>query len=374
MKKKWIWQDACYPDFKYDSYDFISEISKISYDIGLCEGVLNFIDDVSELDITTKSITDDIVSNSLIEGELLQRESIRSSVRKKIDPHWMMDHDNSTQKSDILVDLFIDIMTNKKEMTKQRLSKYNKILVDKNNFFDVHPGKFRDYDDMQIVSGAFGKEKVHYQAPAAKDIEKDLNKLLYFINNSKEHPFIKSAVSHFWFVTIHPFGDGNGRLGRLIADFILSKEIGNIYRFFSISSQINKDKKRYYELLEKHQNIATNPQLKLNDWIYWHLGILEKAINETMLVLKKINQKIIFWQNIKDIELNSRQKKVITKLLDFGIDNFKGGLSTKKYVSMTKVSEATAKRDISALLKMGILVKEEGSNGRNTRYQLSHNN
>jgi Fic family protein len=223
---------------------------------------------------------------------------------------------------------------------------------------------------MEVVSGAHGREKVHYLAIPAAKIENDIEKLLEYINNSSENPYIKSAKAHLWFVSIHPYDDGNGRVARVIADYILSKNMKLEYKYFSISSAIQLDKKGYYEALESSQNLLYNREYDFTKWIKWHIQTLRASVDFGLKKVEIVVQKAKYWNKVNQEELNSRQIKVLNKLLEYPKDDFEGGLSTKKYMSMTKVSKPTAFRDMQALVAFGYLQQIEGTAGRSVKYEL----
>ena len=224
---------------------------------------------------------------------------------------------------------------------------------------------------MEVVSGAIGYEKVHYKAIPASKIDTDIDKFLEYCNTSDENIYIKSAIAHLWFVIIHPYDDGNGRVARAITDYILSKNISNIdFKLYSISTAINNDRKGYYDILDKTTNLFLNKNFDITSWLVWHLTILKNAMIEALKNIEYIVQKTKFWDKYRKYPLNERQIKVLNKILDMGVENFEGGLNTKKYISITKVSKATAVRDIKNLVELGCIKQIEGTAGRNVRYKV----
>jgi Fic family protein len=193
---------------------------------------------------------------------------------------------------------------------------------------------------------------------------------LAFVNTSTEEPYTKAAIAHFWFVTIHPYDDGNGRIARAITNYVLSKELGLNDGYYSISTAIVEDKKRYYDLLERSQKLMYNKNLEITEWIVWHTDMINKAIEISLEQVQTAIQKANFWDRARVYSLNPRQIKVLNKLLDAGEDGFEGGLSTKKYISIAKTSPATAKRDIADLVSKNLLKRVEGTAGRNVRYAV----
>ena len=225
---------------------------------------------------------------------------------------------------------------------------------------------------MEVISGAIGHERVHYLAPPAAKIDKDMKRLFAYCNNSDENIYIKSAIAHLWFVVIHPYEDGNGRIARAITDYILSQGTTfTQFKLYSISTAINSNRKGYYDILDKTTNLFKNIEFDITPWIEWHLSTLKNAMQSGLKSIEYLVQKTKFWDKYREYALNVRQIKVINKILDIGSENFEGGISTKKYISLTKVSKATAVRDISHLVELGCIKQIEGSSGRNIRYRLN---
>lgn len=376
MKKKqqWIWQHPEYPKFNYNLHEFLPKITQIAQNIGQVKALIALLDQDAQNSIKIDLYTSDIVSTSAIEGEHLSRESVRSSIRKKLDTEFDKADDKSTYYTDALANILMDAILNAAPLNLDRLHKWHIALLSHtpSAFKNIRLGKFRDYDDMQIVSGPIGKEKVHFVGLPYTKIDKDINSLLEYVNGSSDDIYIKSAIAHLWFVTIHPYDDGNGRIARLISDYVISQSFGLEYKYFSISLAIAKDRKNYYDKLETTQNLTDNPDLDATSWIEWYLDRFNDSLQETLDAIHKIMNKTKFWDKVRHITLNQRQLKVLTKLLEYNAGEFQGGLSTKKYVAMTKTSLATAKRDIQELLKYGCLYQIEGTQGRNIRYDISY--
>ncbi len=375
MKKKqqWIWQHPKYPKFNYNLHKFLPKITQIAQNIGQVKALIALLDQDAQNSIKIDLFTSDIVSTSAIEGEHLSRESVRSSIRKKLDTQFDKADDKSTYYTDALAAILMDAMLNAAPLNLERLHKWHIALLSHtpSAFKNIRLGEFRDYDDMQIVSDPIGKEKIHYVGLPHKKIDEDINSLLEYINGSHDDIYIKSAIAHLWFVTIHPYDDGNGRIARLISDYVLSQSFGLEYKYFSISLAIANDRKNYYDKLETTQNLTDNPDLDSTSWIEWYLDRFNDSLQETLGAIHKIMNKTKFWDKVRHIILNQRQLKVLTKLLEYNAGEFQGGLTTKKYVAMTKTSLATAKRDIQELLKYGCLYQIEGSQGRNVKYDIA---
>jgi len=331
------------------------------------------LDQTKEQNIAVETFIDEIIASNAIEGEYLNYDSVRSSVRKRLDKSFNLGEDTSTHHTDALTSLLIDSNLNHKPLTLERLHKWHTSLFVggySSLLEDINVGVFRKYDDMEVVSGVHGREKVHYLAIPAAKIENDIEKLLEYINNSSENPYIKSAKAHLWFVSIHPYDDGNGRVSRAVTDYILSlSTLDTQFKLYS-SSAIQLDKKGYYEALESSQNLLYNREYDFTKWIKWHTQTLRASVNLGLKKVEIVVQKAKFWNRANQEKLNSRQIKVLNKLLEYPKDEFKGGLSTKKYMSMTKVSKPTAFRDIQALVTFGYLRQIEGTAGRSVKYEL----
>lgn len=352
MIKKWIWQSPNYPHFSYDE-----KLLKPLLDV-LLENekqLKNLVENnrLDKLDLQIQNISDEVINSADIEGEILERDSVRSSLRKKLDEnfHWL-DDKLSTKQTDNYVSILLDTNLNKSSLTTERLNGWHNALFE-NGYSGLHKinvASFRK-DSMQVVSGKIGKEKIHYEAPCAKDIEKNMQEFLYFCNKSPLNPYVKSAIAHIYFVIIHPYDDGNGRIARAIADFLLPNEHIKLY---SLSRQINIHKKEYYEILEKTNRC--NEKCDISHWISWHLRMTNLAMEHTFKLIDKTIYKTQFWDKFRAYNLNNNQQKVLNKILDIGLDSFKGELNTSKYMSIAKVDVATAKQEIEELCRLECLI------------------
>jgi len=371
-QKKWIWQHKEYPAFKYSVAEFIPKLTLIAENIGRVKALVSLLDEKEQDSIKIDLLTSEIVSTSAIEGEHLSRDSVRSSIGKKLDANFNTSQDKSTYHTDALANILMDSTQNREDLDLKRLHKWHISLLSHtpSSFTKIELGSFRTYDDMQIVSGSIGKEKVHYVALPHKRISDDINNLLDFINTSQENSYIKSAVAHLWFVTMHPYDDGNGRIARIIGDYVVSQNFGLEYKYFTISTAIAKHRRDYYAKLETTQNLLDNPNLECSLWIEWYLEMFNNSLEETLNTINRVIAKTKFWDMLRDVSLNTRQLKVLRKLLEYNEGEFKGGLTSKKYVAMTKVSIATAKRDIQGLVKYKCIYQIEGSQGRNVKYAV----
>jgi Fic family protein len=312
------------------------------------------------------TLTLDIVKSSEIEGEILETEQVRSSIARRlgIDIAGAVE---SERHIDGIVEMMLDA-TQKYDvpMTKERLFGWHSALFPTgwSNMYKIVVADWRKdiKGQMQVVSGPLGKEKVHFEAPDASRIDSEMEKLIDWIENEKEIDLVlKAAIAHLWFVTIHPFEDGNGRITRAITDMILARSDRSVRRFYSMSAQIRVERKQYYEILEKTQKGDSD----ITEWILWFLECLKNAINSTNDILGKVLEKAEFWKLHSTTILNERQQKMLNRLLD----GFKGKLTTTKWGKICKCSQDTALRDIQDLIEKGILQKES-SGGRSTSYEL----
>lgn len=372
--KKWIWQHESYPDFPFKRSALEELISEITYYRGVLNGISQVINDRDRKDLEVEVLLNEAVNTSEIEGEYLQRDSVRASLYKKLDSRFTDLKDNSTHQTDALVDVLIDCSKNRARLTLERLHGWHNSLfiTGYSGLNKIKVASFRDHDDMTVVSGSIGREKIHYMAPPHTLLEDDVETLLQWIDSSDENMYIKSALAHLWFVSIHPYNDGNGRIARAIADYILSANTHKEteFKLFSLSMAINKEKKAYYLMLDKTTNLIVNREYDFTQWIGWHLEMIKNSMIASQKQVAYLIQKTRFWDKHRGDNLNERQLKVLNKILDMGSENFEGGLKTKKYQAITKTSTATAARDVKELLKKGCIEQIEGTKGRNTSYRI----
>jgi len=369
--KKWIWQHENYPIFSYDQSTLDSTLLDVSRNIGKLEGAIYTLNDKNINDIMIDASISEIIQSSEIEGEILSRDSVKSSVRKKLDETFDYSNDSSTRHTDGLVALLLDSSDIDAPLTEERLHGWHNILFP-TGYSDGHKIDVAQYrsDEMEVVSNRGYREVVHYLAPPHEKLKEQMDKFLTYINEVEENPYVKSAIAHIWFVSIHPYDDGNGRIARAITNYVLSKELGLDHKYYSLSTAIREDKKGYYNTLEKSQNLFYNRSFEFTKWVRWHTNMINSAIDISLEQINIVTQKAKFWDRAREYTLNERQRKVIHKVLNIGMENFEGGLSTKKYAKIVNTSVPTAKRDITLLLEYGLLEQVEGSAGRNTRYKI----
>ena len=311
-------------------------------------------------------LTENIVKSSEIEGEIIDRKSVHSSVAKRLG----IDINNETPyQRDVegVVEMMLDATQNyEKPMTKDRLLGWQAALFPTgySGMYKIKTGQYRDdeYGAMQVVSGYEGKEKVHYQAPPANIIDKEMNDLIEYINSKDNIDYIiKAAVVHLWFVILHPFDDGNGRIARALTDMLLSRSDENKLRFYSMSSQIQKNRKSYYNALE----ITQKDSMDITKWIEWFLENLLEAIKSSDNIISDVIKRAEFWNKHSSVIFNERQKKVLNRFMN----NFEGNLTSAKWAKICNCSQDTAGIDINDLISKKILKK--AGDGRNTHYILN---
>lgn len=312
------------------------------------------------------TLTLEIVKSSEIEGEILDLEQVRSSIARRLGIE-LAGAIESERHIDGIVEMMLDATQRYHlPITKERLFGWHSALFPTgwSNMYRIRVAEWREdtTGPMQVVSGPMGKEKVHYEAPASERIDSEMTELISWIENENSiDPVLKAAIAHLWFVTIHPFEDGNGRITRAITEMLLARSDKSVKRFYSMSSQIRLERKVYYEQLEKTQKGDSN----ITNWILWFLDCLTNSFESTADTLSRILEKADFWKAHSTTLLNERQQKMINRLLD----GFTGKLTTSKWGKICKCSQDTALRDIQDLIKKNILQKE-ASGGRSTNYEL----
>ena len=372
--KKWIWQQENYPNFTYDSKKLEDLIQKISLEQGYLIALTQTMNKDNIIQRQADSLFNEAINTALIEGEVLNRDSVKASIAKKFGFNDI-DYKKVVESTDNLIEIIIDANTNyNQDLTLERLFGWHNALFPKgySGLNKINTASFRGEETMQIVGGYAGNEVVYYEAPPRANLENEMKNFLNWFNSTNES-LIKVCIAHLWFVIIHPFDDGNGRITRAITDLVLSKiENSTISRLYSMSSAINANRKAYYKALEHTTGYIQKEDnfLDITFWCEWFLQTLYEALLETKTKLNFIVTKTKFWDKNKDKNLNARQIKVLNFILDIGIENFKGNLSKKKYMSISSSSSTTASRDISELLEIGCIKQVERTLGRNVSYKI----
>lgn len=314
-----------------------------------------------------ETLTLDVLKSSEIEGEKLPADQVRSSIARRL---GMETAATTPAERDVegVVEMMLDATQNfSKPLSEERLLAWHSALfpTGRSSMRKIIVGAWRNDADgpMQVVSGPIGKEKVHYEAPAASLIGREMSGFLTWANDAadKTDPVLRAALAHLWFVTIHPFDDGNGRIARAIADWALARSEGGSQRFYSMSAQIQQERNDYYDILERTQKGT----LDVTPWMEWFLGCLGRAFEGTETTLAAVLRKARFWDSHAQATLNERQRIILNRLLD----GFIGKLTTTKWAKLAKSSHDTALRDIQGLIEQGMLKKDTGG-GRSTSYSL----
>jgi len=312
------------------------------------------------------TLTEDVLKSSDIEGEVLDREQVRSSIARRLgmDIGGLVDADRDVEG---VVEMMLDATQNYAQpLTAERLFGWHAALfpTGRSGMSRITVGAWRKPEGgpMQVVSGPIGRERIHYEAPASERLDAEMARFLDWFETATPDPVLKAGIAHLWFVTIHPFDDGNGRIARAIADLALARSEGTAQRFYSMSAQIRAERKAYYDMLESTQR----GELDITSWLLWFIGCLDRAFDGAETILASVMRKARFWESVAGQSLNDRQRKVINRLLD----GFAGKLTNAKWAAITKASSDTALRDINNLVQRGILVKDPAG-GRSTSYSLA---
>lgn len=372
--KRWIWQYENYPHFTYQFEKLEYLLQKISMEQGYLLALSQTLSQDTILQRQCDALLHETLSTSAIEGEILNRDSVKASIAKKFG-FQNIDDKKIIDSTDNLVSILIDANTNyDKDLTLERLFGWHNALFPKgySGLRKINIATFRGEDTMQIVGGHIGREVVYYEAPPRKDLDKEMQRFLEWFNTEKPS-LIKACIAHLWFVIIHPFDDGNGRITRAITDLVLSHiENSKISRLYSMSSTINENKKAYYAALENTTGYIhkDGDPLDITQWCEWFLTTLYQSLLDAKSRLNHIVFKTQFWDKHRDQPLNARQIKVLNFILDIGIENFKGNLSKKKYMNIADTASTTASRDIAELLVFGCIQQIEGTAGRNISYKI----
>ncbi len=370
MARKYIHELIDWPGFTWDAKTLAPLLSGVRLRQGLLLGKMRGYGFASQWTATLKVLTEETIKSNAIEGVVLDPENVRSSLARRLGLEVGGLKVHKDRYVDGVVEMMLDATQEFKEpLTKERLFDWHGHL-----FPGVHTtsdkfriGAWRDDSQgpMQVVSGPIGRHKIHYVAPIARRVASEMGKFLKWLDGSEQQdPLLKAAIAHLWFVTIHPFQDGNGRIGRAIAEMCLARSDGSAQRFYSMSSQILEEREGYYDVLEKTQAGS----LDITEWLTWFLGCLDRAIKQSSRISDSALEKELFWQDLKKRNLspNDRQKKVLNKLFS----GFEGKLTRDKWMKITKTSSRTALRDIEELIAAGVIEQEEAG-GRSTSYRLN---
>lgn len=365
--KRYLWQSPDWPNWRYDLSALYGQLAEVSRAQGLLLGRLADVGRALRDQANLAALTEDVLKTSEIEGEILNVDSVRSSLARRlgVDVGAIGPVDRHVEG---VVEMVLDATSHGIEpLTADRLFGWHAALfpTGRSGMHKIRVGQWRNDADgpMQVVSGAVLRRTVHYEAPPADALDLETARFLGWANTDVGEPLlIKAGLAHLWFVTLHPFDDGNGRIARAVGDLFLARADGSAQRFYSLSAQIQKERQDYYEILERTQEGT----LDVTGWLSWFLGTLGRAIEHAQGTLDTVLVKVRFWQRWAGTPMNARQAKLVNRLLD----GFEGKLTSSKWAVIAKCSPDTALRDITELLELGVLRKLPGG-GRSTSYGLS---
>ncbi|AIY40662.1 Fic family protein [Collimonas arenae] len=354
---------------RYDDARVNAEIVLAKHAQGVIEGKLAALGFEQRQELAAEAWTQEAVSTAAIEGERLDLQAVRSSVGRRLGVASYKGP-NALRHIDGLLDIMDDAVSNAAApLSDERLQAWQAALFPTgfSGMSKIRVGAYREHvEPMQIVSGRLGHENIHFEAPPSAQVPAEMGQFLAWFNSRQESDsLIQAALAHLWFETIHPFEDGNGRAGRVVVDLVLARDIGETSRLIRISQRLLEQRDDYYEQLER----AQHGSLDVSNWIAWFVTQVRIACEQSSLVIDESLEKARFWFTHRDKELAPRQRKLLNALLDAGSGGFEGGMSTKKYESLTGASRATSSRDLIELEQMGLL-RQAGA-GRSTRYYLN---
>jgi Fic family protein len=368
---KYIWQHKSWPILKWDSAELLTPLGNVRFSQGdLIARIraLGFeIRETARADV----LVEEALKTSAIEGENLNPDAVRSSVGRRLGLPEAGLKAVRDQRAEGLVDILLDATVHYlQKMTLERIRGWHAALFPTgySGMVKISAGQWRDdaRGPMQVVSGPVGQETVHFEAPPAEKLDKEMEAFISWINTEDQlDGILKAGLAHIWFVTIHPFEDGNGRIARTLTEMLLARDEDSPERFYSLSSQIMAERREYYEVLKAAQVGAGD----ITGWLKWFLECMNRAILNSGAVLKKVMNKARFWHEFARTRLNERQIKVINRLLDEGSGGFEGGLKNKKYMGIAHTSRATAQRELADLVNKGVLIRMPGG-GRSAGYDL----
>ena len=363
----YIWQSGDWPRWRYDLAALAPALAEVSRAQGLLLGRLTDVGMALRDQASLSTLTEDVLETSAIEGERLDAGSVRSSIARRlgVDIGALAPVDRHVEG---VVEMVLDATAHcNAPVTRERLLGWHAALFPTgySGLVRIRVGGWRDdaSGPMQVVSGRHGRQRVHFEAPPARRLASEIDRFLDWANGlSTDQPLLEAGLAHLWLVTLHPFDDGNGRIARAVGDLFLARADGSPQRFYSLSAQIQRERKAYYELLERTQKQS----LDVTDWLAWFLGTLHRAVDQAQHTLDTVLARQRFWQRWATTPLNERQVKLLNRLLD----GFEGKLTSSKWAAIAKCSPDTALRDINELLTWGVLRKSEAG-GRSTSYELN---
>lgn len=368
----WLWQQTGWPAFTWQGPRLAGLLRQVYQFQGQLLGSVRGVADEESLQSEMDALLQNAINTSAIEGERLNVDSVRSSLARRLGLN-LAGLPPGTPQTDGLADILLDATHNHQDpLTLQRLYQWHRALfpTERSGLTPIRVGQLRGDAPMHVVSGPIGKEKVHFAAPPRPGLEGELGAFIGWFNAPQQEvgldPLLRAGIAHLWFVTLHPFDDGNGRLARAITDLALAQADHHSVRFYAMAAAIMAHRKDYYRVLERTQRNG----LDVTDWLEWFLTTLRQAMDSALDQIQYVLLKARFWHDHRQTVLNERQSKVINRLLDAGPDGFEGGLNARKYMSLANVSKATATRDLTDLREKGCLRKRPGA-GRSTSYEIA---
>jgi Fic family protein len=364
---KYIWQCPDWPNWRYDLAALATPMAEVSRAQGLLLGRLADVSMALRDQASLAALTEDVVKTSAIEGETLNVESVRSSIARRlgVDIGALAAVDRHVEG---MVEMVLDASINcHASVSQARLCGWHAALFPTgySGLSQIKVAAWRDDANgpMQVVSGAIGRPRVHFEAPTAERLEIEMRRFIDWLNDTAhDPPLIKAGLGHLWWVTLHPFDDGNGRIARALGDLLLARADGSPQRFYSLSAQIQRERNAYYAILERTQKHS----MDVTEWLAWFMESLQRAVDQAQQTLDAVLLKARFWQRWATTPLNARQVKLLNKLLD----GFEGKLTSSKWAAIAKCSADSALRDINELVSLGILRKTDAG-GRSTSYELN---
>lgn len=375
MTAHWIWQQPDWPDFNWQAERLAPLLRECVQMQGRLLGMAGSVGDSMSAQSELDALLQNIVTSSAIEGEQLNVGSVRSSLARRLGLEWV-DRDSVSQRSEGLAQLMLDATHGFDEpLTLARLLEWHTWLFPAEEaMFSARPilvGTLRGDEPMQVVSGRLDRPTVHFEAPPRQGLEQQIERFLSWFEASRDQvsldPLLRAGIAHFWFVTLHPFDDGNGRLTRTITDLALAQGEAQAIRFYAMSASILEDRAGYYRILESSQKAT----LDITEWLTWFLQTLLRSLQQAITRIDSVLGKTRFWQAHRESDLSAEQIKVLNRLLDGGECGFEQGLSAGQYQAVAKVSKATATRHLAELLDKGCLQRLPGG-GRSTRYKINY--
>lgn len=363
----YIYQHKGWPSFQFDQHLISNKLADLRHKQGILLGKMWNHGFTPKLEASLEMLTEDVLKTSEIEGELLDKLQVRSSIAKRLGLEFagMVSANRNVEG---IVEMMLDATQNYQDsLNAEKLYGWHASLFPTgySGMVKIVTGSWRDDSTgpMQVVSGPMGRERVHFQAPDAHLLASEMEKFIHWYNSSKSiDPVLEAAIAHIWFITLHPFDDGNGRIARALTDKKLAQAEKSKFRFYSMSNQIRKEREDYYKILEQTQR----SDLNISDWLIWFFDCLDRAIENSTEILAAVLKRSAFWNTYSFHNFNERQKKILSLLLD----HFKGNLTTAKWAKICKCSHDTANRDIKELIQWGILEKGPKS-GRSTNYLMT---